>query len=81
MLEAVGKQIRTKLVSVLGDLRAQELVEEVLGEMGVSKLETPEHRLDFGRRLVKRGGLYAVLGHSIQTQAILHGARLLPEAS
>ncbi len=81
MLDLVGKRVRTKLVSVLGEEQAEVVAGDVLGEMGLQRLSTADQRSLFGRHLVRRGGVLAVLGHSIQTQAILHGARLLPETS
>lgn len=81
MLDSVGSRIRTKLVSMLGETQASAVASDVLSEMGVDRLTTADDRILFGRHLVRRGGVLAILGHSIQTQAILHGARLLPERS
>lgn len=64
-----------KLVNVMGTARAGELTEQVLRQIGLQELRTPDDRLRFGQALIKRGGLLESVGRSIKMQAILHGAR------
>jgi hypothetical protein len=73
-LSDVGPNVKAKLVNILGLEKAEHLVAEVLPELGLAGLRTADDRLRFGRALATRGGMLAVIGHSIQTQAILHGA-------
>jgi hypothetical protein len=73
----VGPSIERKLIGLLGDAEAQRLIDEVLPELEIVELKTPEERRRFGEALVRRGGMLAVLGRAIQTQAILHGAGLI----
>jgi hypothetical protein len=64
-----------KLVNVLGAQRARLLVAEILAEIGLGALNTPDDRLQFSLALIKRGGLVEAIGRAIKIQAILHGAR------
>ena len=63
-----------KIFNVLGKERGQLLIEEIMRELGLPELETPNHRVRFGNRLIQRGGLLESLGRAIKIQAILHGA-------
>jgi hypothetical protein len=76
-LAKVGAPVWTKLANVLGPEEAGKIVRDVLLEMGLVQLRTPDERFRFGERLVLRGGMLQVMGRSIQTQALLHGANLL----
>lgn len=64
-----------KLVNVMGPARAGELATQVLRQIGLQELRTPDDRLRFGQALIGRGGLLESIGRSIKMQAILHGAR------
>lgn len=65
---------RQKLERVLG-AKAGVVIAEVLEELGVENLDTPEHLVRFGEALARRGGFMAALGTSLQTQAMLHQTR------
>ena len=62
-----------KLVTVLGPVRAEEVVSEILGRLGLPRLATPDDRFRFGCELIARGGVLEAIGRSIKIQAILHG--------
>lgn len=64
-----------KLVSVLGQARADVLRADVLQRIGSDDLRDPDVLLLFGQELMKRGGILAAIGRSIKIQAILLGAR------
>jgi hypothetical protein len=64
-----------KLDNLLGTSRARETFGEILSEIGLAALESAEDRARFGSALIARGGLLAIVGRSIVTQALLHGAR------
>lgn len=63
-----------KLVTVLGAQRARTLAAEILAEIGLGALTTPDDRLRFATALMNRGGLLEHIGRAIKIQAILHGA-------
>jgi hypothetical protein len=63
-----------KLVNVLGAERARKLSGEILRQIGVTDLRSPNDRLRFGDALIARGGVLESIGRSIKIQAILHGA-------
>ena len=64
-----------KLNNLLGAARAAELRTELLNELGLEVIESPDDRLRFGNALIARGGLLEAVGRSIKVQALLHGAR------
>jgi hypothetical protein len=64
-----------KIVNVLGAERAGVLTREILQEIGLQSLETPNDRLAFGDALVRRGGVLAAIGGAIRVQAFLRGAK------
>lgn len=63
-----------KLVNVMGPDRARDLSEQILRQIGLQDLRTPNDRYRFGQALIARGGLLESIGRSIKIQAILHGA-------
>jgi hypothetical protein len=73
-LQRVGPQVARKLQNLLGADGAEQIACEVLDELRLENLATADHRLRFGAALAGRGGYLEVLGRSIQTQALLHGA-------
>jgi hypothetical protein len=79
MVNVIGSHVRQKLVTMLGEHEAALIAAQVLREAGLQRAHSPQDRFRFGEFLARRGGVYAVLGRSIQTQALLHGAHLIPE--
>lgn len=67
-------QALRKLENALGPERARAVVRDVLREIGLDGLHTPNDRLRFGSALADKGGLLGAIGRSIKIQAILHGA-------
>ena len=64
-----------KLTNFMGTDRAQSLFHEILSEISLECLTSPDDRLRFGQALVKRpGGVEHALGRAINIQAILQGA-------
>ncbi len=80
-LARVGPAVARKLVNLLGESGATELAEAVLLELGLARLDTANDRLSFGEALATRGGVTAVIGRSIATQALLHGAVMTLDAA
>lgn len=70
--------IRDKLVRLFGEAEARSLASETLAAIGLAAVETANDIYRFGDALTTRGGVYAVLGHSIKTHAILRGASTSP---
>jgi hypothetical protein len=66
---------REKLERILDRARAPIIIDEILGELGLVTLESPEHLAQFGERLARRGGFLSPLGASLQIQAQLHQTR------
>jgi hypothetical protein len=64
-----------KLVNVLGQERAVQLVSETMSRAGVISLDTPTERYRFACDLMKQGGLLEAIGRALKIQAILHGAK------
>ena len=64
-----------KLVTVLGPVRADAVVQETLARLQLTRLATADDRFRFGCELIARGGVLEAIGRSIKIQAILHGAR------
>ena len=66
---------KQKLERVLGPTKAAVTLAEVLQELGLQTLHSPEHLALFGQTLARRGGFLSPLGTSLQTQALMHRAR------
>jgi hypothetical protein len=66
--------VTRKLENVMGPVEGLRLVQSVCRQAGISSLEDPQQRLQFGCVLMQRGGLLEAIGRSIKIQAILHGA-------
>ncbi|MBA3500220.1 MAG: hypothetical protein M4D80_09930 [Myxococcota bacterium] len=64
-----------KLERVLGPERAPAIIDEILRELGLDTLESPEQLALFGQRLARRGGFLSPLGASLQIQASMHQTR------
>jgi hypothetical protein len=73
-MHEVGPVIREKLIRLFGEAEGTALAREVLGALGLRAIESPHDIYRFGDALTGRGGIYAILGHSIKTHAILNGA-------
>ncbi|MEZ4448064.1 MAG: hypothetical protein R3B09_01210 [Nannocystaceae bacterium] len=73
-MQAIAPVIRDKLVRLFGEEEARSLAAETLESIGLEAVETANDIYRFGDALTARGGVYAVLGHSIKTHAILRGA-------
>lgn len=71
---ALAPVIRDKLIRLFGEVEARRLAAETLAALGVDVVESANDIYRFGDALTGRGGVYAVLGHSIKTHAILRGA-------
>lgn len=66
---------REKLERVLDPARAPAIIDEILGELGLETLDSPEQLALFGECLSRRGGFLSPLGTSLQIQARLHRTR------
>lgn len=75
MSSAIAQLTRDKLVKVLGADKAERVAREVLDEIGLPELATPDDLLRFARALEKRGGFESALGAMLSVQAVLRGAR------
>ena len=74
MAYIVPDALRKKLVNMLGPVGAETLLEEVMPLLRMHRLQHPNDCYRFGELVSERGGMFAILGKSIQTQAILNGA-------
>jgi hypothetical protein len=63
-----------KLLRLLGPEKGAALIREIMRQLGLTEIRTPDDRLRFGGALIERGGLYEAVGRAIRVQAILHGA-------
>lgn len=70
-----NEMVLKKLVNAMGKDRGAKLMGEVLSQLGISELSSPNDRFQFGNELMRRGGVGKLLGQSIALQARLHGAR------
>ena len=64
-----------KLVNLLGQERADEVVRETLERAGLEELLTPDDCYRFAMELIKQGGALEAVGRAMRVQAYLHGAR------
>ena len=64
----------SKLYSVLGEKKGEELLSQILRELGLTAIASPHDRLRLGNALISRGGVLEAIGRAIKIQAILHGA-------
>jgi len=69
----------TKLQYLMGPETATRVWADTLQRIGLATLATPDDRVRFARALIEQGGLLSVIGHSIITHAILHGATNIAE--
>ena len=65
---------RARLSRVVGAPRASELVERVLAEMKMERLETADDLFHFGKTLEGYGGIEAAVGALLSVQALIRGA-------
>ena len=68
------QEIKDKLTKLLGAEDSARLVQEVLDELGLADLSTPDQRFKFAAVLIDKGGLFEAVGRSIRVQALLQGA-------
>ena len=62
-----------KMSRILGERRAQHLMEKFLREGG-RPLATPEHLYEFGAALGKMDGIESAVGALLSTKAVMLGA-------
>ena len=74
-LEGLTPALREKLINMLGIETATQLTTEVLKELQIERLRSPDECFRFGEVVGERGGMFSVLGRTIQTHAILRGAK------
>jgi len=67
--------VSRKLINFFGPTQARTLMREILGQLGLTKLQSADDRLRFGTILIERGGANEFIGRTIALQARLHGAR------
>ena len=68
--EDLGAFALGKLTRVFGEARGTRLHREVLGELGVPGLRSPDELLAFARRLAQRGGMEAAVGGLLGVAAV-----------
>jgi hypothetical protein len=66
---------RQKLSRVLGPARGATLMGEVLAEIGVAALATPDDLMRFARALSRRGAFEGAVGAMLGVQAAMAGGR------
>jgi hypothetical protein len=64
-----------KLTNLMGADRGRRFFDQMLGQLGMNALDTPQDSLRFGEALIEQGGVLASIGRSVKIQAILHGAQ------
>jgi hypothetical protein len=64
-----------KLTNLMGPDRGRRFFDQMLGQLGMNALDTPQDSLRFGEALIEQGGVLASIGRSVKIQAILHGAQ------
>jgi hypothetical protein len=65
----------------MGTDRGRRFFDQMLDELGMTELATPQDSLRFGEALMEQGGVLASIGRSIKIHAILHGAQLKSSSS
>lgn len=69
---------RTKLHRICGIDRGEALLRDALATAGLEELRSPDDLATIARVLVAQGGFVEAVGHALQFQATLHGARSGP---
>jgi hypothetical protein len=64
----------SKVINLMGRERGMAIVDDVMRHANLRELSTPDDRYAFACVLMKRGGIFEVVGRAIKIQAILHGA-------
>ena len=64
-----------KLTNLMGADRGRRFFEQMLGQLGMAGIETPQDSLRFGEALIEQGGVLASIGRSVKIHAILRGAQ------
>lgn len=70
-----------KLTNLMGAERGRRFFDQMLDELGMTALATPQDSLRFGEALMEHGGVLASIGRSVKIHAILHGANPKPTVS
>jgi hypothetical protein len=73
--EDLSALARGKLTRILGPVRGERLFAQVLAELHLPGLATPEELHAFGERLSRMGGMEAAVGGLLTVAATLRGAR------
>lgn len=63
-----------RVMASFGRERGAHLVREILAELCLETVRTPDERYRFATALLSRGGLAEALGRALKVHAILHGA-------
>ena len=72
---APGDPAFAKLVNLMGQQRANEVIRDAMARAGLTSISTPDERYAFGSALMSLGGLCEAVGRAIRIQAILQGAK------
>lgn len=75
IMDARLKQCHNKLTKALGKEKGEQVIQECLKEVNLSKISSSQEMYQFAMSLIKRGGTIGVIGHSLKIQAILDGAQ------
>ena len=70
------RTVEEKLVRALGEEQAAEVLRDVLSEVGLDDIVTPEDCLVVGDALIGKSGILRVIGGSIRVKALASGAEL-----
>lgn len=62
-----------KMANILGPERARQLLDRLLGELGI-ELATPQELMMLSERMTKLGGFEAAIGAMLGVAAVLRGA-------
>jgi hypothetical protein len=69
---APGALAREKLTRIFGPARAEALLAQLLGELGISELTTLEELGRFAKLLEARGGFESAVGAALSVQILMH---------
>ncbi|MFV8749859.1 hypothetical protein ACNOYE_04860 [Nannocystaceae bacterium ST9] len=64
-----------KLTNLMGADRGRRFFDQMLDQLGIDELATPQDSLRFGEALIEQGGVLASIGRSVKIHAILRGAQ------
>lgn len=66
--------VMTRMVDLMGHARATEIFTVTMRDTSLQRIDTADDLLAFATALMRRGGVYEVMGGTFKIRALLDGA-------